>query len=80
MDAGLTPFEALQTGTVNAAEFFDESGEFGVLRQGSIADLLLLDANPLEDILNTRRIHGVMVRGRWLARAEINGILKKLSR
>jgi len=80
VDAGLTPFEALQTGTVNAAEFFGRSGEFGVVQEGAAADLILLDADPLEDITNTRRIHGVMVRGRWLARAEIDAMLKKLAR
>jgi len=80
VDAGLTPFEALQTGTVNAAEFFGRSGELGVVQEGAVADLVLLDADPFEDITNTRRIHGVMVRGRWLARAEIDTILGKLAR
>ena len=80
VDAGLTPFEALQTGTVNAAKFFGRSGDFGAVQTGAEADLVLLDANPLDDITNTRRIHGVMVRGRWLARGEIDAILKKLAR
>lgn len=80
VDAGLTPLEALQTGTVNPAEFFGRSGDFGVVQTGAEADLILLDANPLEDITNTRRIHGVMIRGRWLARVEIDNLLKKLAR
>ncbi len=80
VDAGLTPFEALQTGTVNPAEFFGRAGDFGVVQIGAEADLLLLDANPLADITNTRRIHGVMLRGRWLARADIDVILKRLAR
>ena len=80
VEAGLTPFEALQTGTVNPAEFFGRTGDFGVVQTGAEADLVLLDANPLEDITNTRRIHGVMLRGRWLPRAEIDDILEKLAR
>ncbi len=80
VDAGLTPLEALQTGTVNPAEFFGRSGDFGVVQIGAEADLILLDANPLVDITNTRRIHGVMIRGRWLARVEIDNLLKKLAR
>jgi len=80
VDAGLTPFEALQTGTANPAEFFGRSGDFGVVETGAEADLILLDANPLEDITNTRRIHGVMLRGRWLPRTELDGLLKRLAR
>lgn len=80
VDAGLTPFEALQAGTANPAEFFGRSGDFGVVKTGAEADLILLDANPLEDITNTRRIHGVMIRGRWLSRTELDGLLKRLAR
>ena len=80
VDAGLTPLEALQTGTLNPAEFFGRSGDFGVVQIGAEADLILLDANPLVDITNTRRIHGVMIRGRWLGRVEIDNLLKKLAR
>ena len=80
VDAGLTPFEALQSGTVNPAEFFGRPGDVGVVETGAEADLILLDANPLDDITNTRRIHGVMLRGRWLSRTELDGLLKKLER
>lgn len=63
VSAGLTPYAALRTGTVAAAEFLGtNTGTVAVDRN---ADLLLLDANPLLDIRNTRRIHGVMVRGDW---------------
>ena len=61
--AGLTPFEALQTGTTAVARFLGSNT--GVVAVGRDADLLLLDADPLEDIANTRRIHGVMLRGIW---------------
>ncbi len=61
--AGLTPFEALQSGTTAVATFLGiNTGEVSVGRE---ADLVLLDANPLSDITNSQRIHGVMLRGAW---------------
>lgn len=80
VDAGLTPFEALQTGTVNAARFYGRADDFGAVKRDAVADLVLLDANPLEDIRNTRRIHGVMIRGRWLSRPELDALLDELRR
>lgn len=67
--AGLTPFEALQTGTINAAEFLGTNT--GTVAVGREADLVLLDANPLADIANSRRVHGVMVRGAWYSSVEL---------
>ena len=61
--AGLTPYEALRTGTVEVARFLGSNG--GIVEEGKDADLVLLDANPLTDIRNSRRIHGVMLRGVW---------------
>jgi imidazolonepropionase-like amidohydrolase len=61
--SGLTPFEALQAGTINVARFLNL--DTGAVEVGRQADLVLLDANPLDDIGNSRRIHGVMVRGSW---------------
>lgn len=61
--AGLTPYEALQTGTANVARFLGSNT--GIIAEGRDADLVLLDANPLDDITNTRRIHGVVLRGEW---------------
>ena len=63
--AGLTPYEALVTSTRNAAEFLRRADTRGTVAAGARADLVLLDANPLIDIRNTRRIDGVMVAGRW---------------
>lgn len=77
--AGLSPWEALQTATVNGAEFLGEPGDRGTVAVGQKADLLLLDANPFENIVNTRRIAGVMLRGRWFSREEIAGILGELA-
>ena len=67
--SGLTPFEALQAGTVNVAEFLNL--DTGAVEIGRQADLVLLDANPLEAIGNSRRIHGVMVRGAWYSSHDI---------
>ena len=67
--AGLSPFEALQTGTTAPARFLERGS--GTVAEGAAADLVLLDANPLEDIGNSRRIHGVVAAGRWLTSAEL---------
>ena len=64
--AGLTPFQALQTATTNCARFFGQEKEWGIVAVGARADVLLLDADPLADVSNTRRIAGVVVRGQWL--------------
>jgi len=72
--AGLTPFEALRAGTANVAQFLGLNT--GVIETGREADLVMLDSNPLEDIASTRRIHGVMVRGRWYSAADIAALLE----
>ena len=64
--AGLSPFEALRAATVNAATFLGKANEFGTVEVGKRADLVLLDDDPLQDVANTSRYAGVMVRGRWL--------------
>ena len=69
--AGLTPFQALQTGTVNVARFFGREDTAGTIAAGKTADLLLLDANPLADIANTLKISGVMLNGRYYTQAEL---------
>jgi imidazolonepropionase-like amidohydrolase len=69
--AGLSPFEALRTATANPAIVLGTPGEFGIVIPGARADLLLLDANPLDDVANTERLAGVMIRGRWLDAAEL---------
>ncbi len=75
--AGLTPFDALRAGTTAAAEFLGtNTGEVAV---GRDADLVLLDANPLLEIGNTRRVHGVMLRGEWFSYADIEDRLKPLA-
>ncbi len=76
--AGLTPFEALQAGTTAVARFFDSNA--GYLLPGKDADLVLLDANPFEDIRNSRRIHGVMLRGAWLPASALQERLHRYQR
>lgn len=75
--AGLTPFQALQTGTVNVGKYFGT--EVGTVAAGQRADLIVLDANPIENIENSSKIAGVMLAGRWMPREEIQKKLKGTS-
>ncbi len=79
VDAGLTPFEALRTGTLAPAEFFEMEDEFGEIRPGLAADFVLLEANPLDDVGAANRPHGVMIRGKWLDRATIEAGLEEIA-
>lgn len=74
--AGLTPMQALQTATRNPAEFMGRLKDLGTIERGKLADLVLLDANPLDDIANTRRIRAVVLAGRYLDRSELDRMLK----
>lgn len=76
VEAGLTPLEALQAATRNPAEFLGRGNE-GVIRAGNAADLVLLDADPLENIANTRKISGVVLAGRYLSRADLDGMIER---
>jgi imidazolonepropionase-like amidohydrolase len=76
--AGLTPYDALVAGTVNAAAALGKAGEFGSIAVGQRADLILLDANPLEDVSNTTRRAGVMLRGHWFAEGQLQEMLAGL--
>ena len=75
--AGLSPLEALRTGTVNVAKFFGDD-EAGSLSVGDRADLVLLGANPLENISHTRQILGVMRGGRWFNRPALDAALAEV--
>jgi imidazolonepropionase-like amidohydrolase len=78
VDAGLTPYQALRAATINPAEFLQATNEFGTVSIGKRADLILVEANPLEDVTNASRRIGVMVRGRWLPEAELQRMLQAL--
>ena len=75
VQAGFTPMEALQTATRNPAIFLGESASQGTIEKGKLANLVLLDANPLEDIRNTQKINAVVINGRFLSRDELNKML-----
>ena len=76
VSAGLSPMEALMTATRAPVEFLGELDAAGTIEAGKRADLVLLDANPLEDINNTTRIRGVVVRGRYLDRNDLDALLE----
>jgi imidazolonepropionase-like amidohydrolase len=78
--AGLTPYQALATGTRNVALHLGSSGPRFSTREGDAASFVLLDGNPLESIANTSRIAGVMIRGRWIPKAEIDRRLAMIRR
>ncbi len=79
VDAGLSPGEALASATRLPAGWLGIDSLVGTVEAGKFADLILLDANPLKEIRNTRKISGVFVNGRWLDKAEINAMLSDLA-
>lgn len=78
VSAGLSPNASLAAATRDAARFFGDLEEWGTVEPGKRADLLLLDANPLESVENAREPSGVMVRGQWLPREELVRLLEPL--
>jgi imidazolonepropionase-like amidohydrolase len=79
VQAGFTPMEALQTATLNPAKFLGLERQLGTVEKGKLANLVLLDANPLDDIGNTRKIAAVVLNGRLLERAELDQILNQVA-
>jgi hypothetical protein len=77
--AGLTPMEALQTATKNAASYLGKLDSAGTVEKGKLADLVLLNANPLAAIENTRHISAVVVNGRLLDRKELDRLLAEVA-
>jgi hypothetical protein len=77
--SGLTPYQTLAAATRNAAVFAGQENEFGTINSGKSADLILLAANPLDQIGNVERRVGVMVRGRWLTEEELRQRLEELA-
>lgn len=78
-EAGLSPYATLAAATRNPAEFFGAIGKTGTIEKGKRADLVLLEANPLENISNTERRAGVMLKGRWFTQAELNKWLDEIA-
>jgi hypothetical protein len=77
--AGFTPLEALQTATINPARFLGKEADFGTIGPGKIADLVLLDANPLDNIANTQKISAVILASRYFPRADLDAILQNVA-
>ena len=75
--AGLSPAQALRAATLNPAEFVGKSRDFGTVAAGKFADILVLDANPLEDVRNTKRIHAVVYDGKLFDRAALHQLLEQ---
>jgi imidazolonepropionase-like amidohydrolase len=80
-EAGLSNYQILESGTRNVGRYVSESlkqdGAFGTVAVGQWADLVLLEANPLEDLANLTRRSGVLVRGRWVSAEEIRAGLER---
>ena len=75
VQSGMTPLAAVQTATLNPARYLGREQTDGSLAPGKVANLVLLDANPLSDISNVRRVWAVAVRGRLLERPELDQML-----
>ena len=78
VEAGLTPLEALQTATLNAAKYFEKEAVMGTVEEGKVADIVLLDANPLENILNTKSIRAVVTSGKYFDRQALDKLLENV--
>ena len=73
--AGFTPLEALQTATLNPARFWGMEEQMGTIEKGKIADLVLLSANPLENISNTQKIAAVIANGHYYSGKDLEKML-----
>nr|WP_298790558.1 amidohydrolase family protein [uncultured Allomuricauda sp.] len=76
VENGISPLDALRTSTPNGAKFLKKSDDFGGISEGKIADLVFLDANPLENIENTQKIHAVLKGGKLFTKQQIAHLLK----
>ena len=77
--AGLSPADALRTATLNPARYLDRAGDLGTVATGKLADLVLLDADPLRDIANTRRVRAVVLDGELFDDAAIRRLLDEVA-
>ena len=78
-DAGMTPYDILKSGTSDVGAYFESKDQFGTIEPGARADLILLEANPLEDIARLADQAGVMVRGQWLSAEDIQARLDEIA-
>ena len=66
MDSGLTPMQAIVAGTLENARFFHASDRLGSIEAGKLADLVLVEGNPLRNISDMKRVKRVMLNGEWV--------------
>ena len=79
VDLGMTPYEVLEIATRRPAEYFGAADDFGTIAVGRRADLLMLSANPLDDIANAAARAGVMVSGRWIPGEDVAQRLARIA-
>lgn len=75
-----TPMDAILAATIIPAKFFGIEDQLGTIEKGKLADMVLLSANPLEEIANTKKIDGVILKGKWLDRKELDKITIKVEK
>lgn len=78
--AGLTPAEALESATILPSEYFGLANDYGSLDEGKVADLVILEANPLLDITNTKQISMIVYNGNFYNRQDLNNLLVYVER
>jgi imidazolonepropionase-like amidohydrolase len=78
VDVGLTPYQALRTSTTIPFEYLREQADAGTIEVGKRTDLLLVEGNPLADIAAASRIDGVLMRGRWIDKAQIGQRMRQI--
>jgi len=78
-ESGLTPYDAIRAATVAPALFLGKAGEFGTIDVGNRADLLIVEQNPLKGVGHLKQLIGVMVRGKWLAREQLDHMVENLA-
>ena len=79
LKAGLSPLEIIQSGTINVAEYLGMAESVGEIKEGMIADAILVKANPLEDLSALKELSGVFTQGQWVSRAAIDEKLKEIA-
>ena len=78
VDAGLTPLEALQAATLDAARILEATDSLGTIEVDKLADIVLLDGNPLEDIRQVRNIYAVLMGGEMFDRERLDAMLSEV--
>lgn len=79
-DAGIDNYDILKSGTANPAKFFNMEGEFGTVTEGAAAELILLNANPLDNINNVKKLNGILIQGKWMPKKLIDAELAKIAK